>query len=379
MMFRSPRPVLIVTPWYPPSVGGVAQVAERLRKGLGRAGIASHVLVTLEKSGLELVDPERSVWHYRIPSIRHESGRVKSVAGHYLRGPLVLFRLIRLIRNLDIGNVIMLYPLGFGWPFVSLSRRLGLRLITSVHGNDVERFDHHTQPLQRLQRRTLAESDHIVACAPHLAKTARALVPEAELAVTVIPNGVDIDYFVPAPEGHSRDQDQPSLLHISNFAAKKRTCDIVEAFSRADLPATTTLTMVGDGPERARTEELAQRMGMAKRVRFPGAQDDVRPYFRDADALILASDSEGAPLVLLEAMASGVPWISTPWGAAADLPSGECGLVVPIGGIDALAEAMEEMIRNPEAREQMARRGREAAEAHYSIDVYIRRHVELLK
>jgi len=376
---QSRRPVLIVSPWYLPTVGGVAQVAERLRAGLRGAGIESHVLVTHGKSGPELVDEDRGIWHYRIPSNWHANGTKKSLAGHCIRGPQVLFRLTRLIRRLEIGNVILLYPLGFSWPFLSLSRTLGLRLITSIHGNDVERFDEYAPTLKRLQRRILEKSDVVVACAPHLAETSRGLVQGGELAVTVIPNGVDIDHFVPACETHARDRQGLSLLHVSNFATKKRTGDIVEAFSRASLPPATTLTMVGDGHDRVHAEELARRLGVVERVRFTGATDDVRPFFRDADAFVLASDSEGAPLVLVESMASGLPWISTPWGAAADFPSGECGLVVPIGNVDALADAMEEMLANPEAREQMARRGRVAAEELYSIDEYIRRHIELLR
>ena len=380
MSARTPRPVLIVTPWYLPSVGGVAEVAERLRLGLRREGIATHVLVTQGNRGPELVDEERSVWHFHIPSTWFGSGTIKSLLGQLVRGPIALLRLARLIRAVEARNVIVLYPIGFSWPFLFLRRLLGIRLITSVHGNDLERIDQHPPPLRRLQRRVLAQSDAVIACAPHLADKAREIVGRADLSITVIPNGVDLDRFRPAPAEHSREGEGPRLLHISNFASKKRTPDIVTAFSRASLPPTTVLTMVGDGPERAPTEELARNLGLtSERVRFAGTQADVLPYFWNADAFVLASDSEGAPLVLLESMAAGVPWVSTPWGAAADLPSGECGLAVPIGDIEALGQALEQILRSQETRERMAQRCRQIAEERYSIDAYIRRHVALLE
>jgi glycosyltransferase involved in cell wall biosynthesis len=137
--------------------------------------------------------------------------------------------------------------------------------------------------------------------------------------------------------------------------------------------------MVGDGLDRVAATDRARGLGISHRVEFVGMQTDVRPFLWEADAFVLASDDEGAPLVLLEAMSCGLPWVSTAWGPAAILPPGECGFVVPPRSPELLARAMAELIKDPERRRAMGRRARYRAETDFREDAYVERHLQLIR
>lgn len=98
-----------------------------------------------------------------------------------------------------------------------------------------------------------------------------------------------------------------------------------------------------------------------------------------ADLFVMASEDEGAPLALLEAMASGLAWVSTGWGAAAQLPVGECGLVVPARSPHRLAAAIAELINDPERRQAMGHRGRQRAVADFGEDRFVGSHHRILQ
>jgi len=155
--------------------------------------------------------------------------------------------------------------------------------------------------------------------------------------------------------------------------------DIVKAFAQPVIPRNSRLLMVGDGPDFEETKRCARELAVANRVEFVGSQTDVRPYLWQADVFVLASDDEGAPLALLEAMACGLPYVSTAWGAAAMLPPGECGLVVPPRAPEVLAAAMADMINDPERRHAMGARAQQRAEKDFGEESYLEAHLQLIQ
>jgi L-malate glycosyltransferase len=377
-----PAPILLVTPWFPPTSGGVSEVAERLRRGLIQAGVETHLLIGHDGSRGRGLIPHPSLGdvHYvTVPGAMLARLTMRAIAGGMLYGIPLLVRLRRYMRDRRIGSVVLIYPIEFVWPFLLMKRLQGVRLIVSLHGNDVERYQHYPPRSRWLLRTVLGHADAITVCAPHLREAARAIQPSAAAPIHLIANGVDPTHFTPPPPEFDRRDGRPTLLHISNFAPKKRTPDIIEAFASPEVPGDARLVMVGEGPDLPIARRRAHELGIQDRVDFVGMKKDVRPFFWQADAFVLASAAEGAPLVLLEAMACGVPWISTPWGAAADLPPGECGLVVPPGEPVQLGNAMAEMLRHPETRSEMARRCRERVVAEYSSQMYIDQHLKLLR
>jgi glycosyltransferase involved in cell wall biosynthesis len=115
------------------------------------------------------------------------------------------------------------------------------------------------------------------------------------------------------------------------------------------------LDIWGQGPERPSLEELAGNLGMGEQIKFPGVTERPFDILRDADLFILSSHAEGFPNALAEAMACGLPVISTRFGGAADdmITDGLDGILVPPGNPEALAEAMVQLMTDPGKRARL--------------------------
>ncbi|WP_027715180.1 glycosyltransferase family 4 protein [Desulfuromonas sp. TF] len=378
----SVAPVLIVTPWYKPTLGGVAEVADRLHRLLALKGVRTHLFVcdhTKSQKFIESVPGCEKAWYVKMPSYIFDNPSLKSALASIVRGISALRLLSRFVRENEIRTIILLFPGGYAWPFLVLRRFSPVRIIASYHGNDLTRYESFSPLLRWLNRKILLSSDAITVCAEHLAEHARKIATPHKLEIQLITNCVDTEFFTPSADYLEHRANPVTLIHVSNFNPKKRTKDIVRAFAMASIPAETRLVMVGTGPDHEAVRELSRSLGVADRIEFAGTKKDVRPFLWKADIFVLASDDEGAPLVLLEAMASCLPWISTPWGAAAILPPGECGLVVPPGSPEKLATAMEELVRDHERRQVMGMCGRSRAEADFSVNAYLERHCQLIR
>jgi colanic acid/amylovoran biosynthesis glycosyltransferase len=131
-----------------------------------------------------------------------------------------------------------------------------------------------------------------------------------------------------------------------------------------------TCTLIGDGPERRSLEALSARLGISGQVRFLGAQAHhaTLAEVARADVFVLASFAEGLPVALMEAMALGVPCISTTIAAIPELiDDGENGLLVSPANVQALSEALEKLANDPGFRQRLGLSARATVEAHYSL------------
>src|SRR4029453_9006621 len=124
------------------------------------------------------------------------------------------------------------------------------------------------------------------------------------------------------------------------------------------------LLVVGDGTERARLEAEGARGGVP--VRFCGYQEDVSPFFAAADLFVQPSRSEGLPFALLEAMAHGVPVLSSVVGGVGEA-LGPCGVLVAPGRPDELAQRLRELVADASARAALAREARARVERSFGV------------
>jgi len=157
--------------------------------------------------------------------------------------------------------------------------------------------------------------------------------------------------------------------------APEKGCDVfLRAAARvAAADRAAHFLVVGDGPERARLEALAAELGVSERVDFLGFRADARAVIAELDVLAVTSLSDGAPLVVLEAMEAGVPVVA---GAVGGLPDqiahGIDGLLVPPGAPNALAEALEALLRDPDRRRALGAAGRRRVAATCAHDRLVR-------
>ena len=198
-------------------------------------------------------------------------------------------------------------------------------------------------------------------------------VPEER--VFYIPNGVDTEFFHPVGEASG----EPSLLCIARMAPDKNHPLLLRAFARVlrRVPEA-VLHLAGEGKEKARVQSLASAPELRGRVRFHPGNADVRPLLREAQAFVLASDYEGMPNVLLEAMACGLPVAATRAGGVPELVvHGQTGLLADCGDEAGLAEAMIRLLANSEERAAFGRAGRERALARHSLQAMVKAHEEV--
>lgn len=179
----------------------------------------------------------------------------------------------------------------------------------------------------------------------------------------VIRNGIDLEPFAGDPGPRPG-----RIVFVGRLRSPKRVDLALEALRRlrAAVPEA-TLDVAGDGPLRSELEELATRLGVADRVRFLGSRTDLPGLLLDAHCLVLASDYEGCPLSVLEAMAAGVPVVATSVGGIPELVvDGETGVLTPPGDAEGLATALRDVLSSPGRAQLLGENGRARARRLFS-------------
>lgn len=191
----------------------------------------------------------------------------------------------------------------------------------------------------------------------------------------VIPNGIACD--VPRAQGRTR-----GLLRIASvgrMAAPKDFITLLRAL--ALLPRSCyRAEIIGSGPDRGAIEREIERLGVEPQVALAGERGDVPERLAQADAYVLSSHSEAMPMVVLEAMAAGLPVVASAVGGVSELViDGETGLLVAPGDPQALAAALSRLAEDPQLRRRLGTAGRARAERHYSLELVRRRHADLYR
>ncbi len=214
-------------------------------------------------------------------------------------------------------------------------------VITTLHGTDITLVgkDKTYAPVVAF---SINQSDAITAVSNNLRdETFKTFHIEKE--IEVIYNFVDVQRFTRKPIDAFRKVIAPNgekiLMHASNFRKIKRVQDVVKIFAevRKDIPA--KLLFVGDGPERSTAEDLARELGVCDEIRFVGKQEQMEDILAIADLFLLTSEYESFGLAALEAMAAGVPVISTNAGGLKEIiTDGETGYMADVGDVAAMSQ-----------------------------------------
>ena len=150
-------------------------------------------------------------------------------------------------------------------------------------------------------------------------------------------------------------KDQPVILGVGELGSRKDFATLVRAFARLRAKRKCRLIILGRGKQHDKLMELAKNLGVADDVSFPGFVANPYAYMAKADLFVLSSVCEGSPVVLMEALATGTPVVSTdcPSGPREILQNGKYGALVTIGDDVALAEAMYTTLQNPPSKDSL--------------------------
>src|SRR5881396_2900388 len=194
-------------------------------------------------------------------------------------------------------------------------------VITTLHGTDITLVgrDKTYAPVVAF---SINQSDAITAVSQNLRdETFKFFKIEKE--IEVIFNFVDVKRFTRKPIDAFRKVIAPNgeriLLHASNFRKIKRVQDVVQVFYNVNKELPSKLLFVGDGPERQTAEELCRQLNVCDKVQFVGKQEQMEDILAIADLFLLPSEYESFGLAALEAMAAGVPVVSTNVGGLSEI------------------------------------------------------------
>lgn len=233
-----------------------------------------------------------------------------------------------------------------GWAAVKLGKTYSIPVVLTEHSCP---FYMHlgTEYQRRLVRATLTEADHVVAVSPALARQMNAF--EESVAITVIGNLIRTQLFVPQEDVRGETCNGVTrFLSVAILREHKGLVHLLEAARLLTRRGIKSFEIVigGDGPDRARIEQLAHGLGVAHLCRFLGSltPDQVRDQMQKCSVFVLPSLRETFGIVLGEAMACGKPVISTRCGGPEFVVTEDTGTLVGVGDSTALADAMEAFV-----------------------------------
>jgi glycosyltransferase involved in cell wall biosynthesis len=293
----------------------------------------------------------------------------RRVARKYLRLTLLAGRAAlsaRLRRRpFDVVETHIAFPTGLvAWPVATLG---GARLSLFCHGSDVIVLPWLSGRRAALARRLFGRADLVFANSRYTAEVAERRLGPLRRPVSVVSPGIDLRGEPPAVALPARDPDH--VLFVGRLVPGKGADVLLEAFgSLGGRRQGARLTIVGDGPERARLEARARALGAAVDFRGSLAPAVVADLERRAGVVAIPSTSpEGLSLVALEAMARGAIVVATASGGLAEtMRHGENGFVVPPGDSEALADALDVALAtvHEPAGDRMRERARTTSAGH---------------
>jgi L-malate glycosyltransferase len=233
-----------------------------------------------------------------------------------------------------------------------------LKIVTTLHGTDITvlGYDHSLSDMIRFG---IEQSDIVTAVSHSLVKQTYELLQPNKDILTVY-NFIDDRVYYKKDSAHLRSEygikpEEKVIIHVSNFRKVKRVPDVIKAFDiiRKEMPA--KLLLVGDGPEMTIVSQLVEDLNLADYVLFLGKQENLEELYSISDLKLLLSEKESFGLVLLEAMACGVPCIGTNIGGIPEVISdGETGFICEVGNVEEIAERAIQILSDEQLHKTMA-------------------------
>lgn len=344
--------VLVLPSWYPTGSDDIAgsffrEQAIAVQQAGAKVGVIALSLRSLRRRGagpLPFREDDEGVATYR-GSLLNFTPRIYQ---------LIQLRTVGILRDLyrayvaregrpDIVHVHCAVPAGAG--ALHLRDRHDIPFVLSEHSSALV-GDRLGRSGVVLAKRVAQGAAARFAVSTVFAKTLEQRLGLAQGGFSVMPNMVDDRFLgadLPDRAGEFR------FLHVSLLDANKNVETLVRAFGeRFKGRAEVSLVIGGDGPSCRQLQSLSRELGLEKQISFRGmlSRDQVRAALAESDAFVLSSRIETFGVVLIEALAMGVPVIATRCGGPEDIVTETSGSLVPVGDVPALGAAMEDMIDN---------------------------------
>lgn len=332
-----------------PTFGGSGVVATELGIELSRRGHEIHFITYRQPVRLALLN---SNVHY------HEVNVPEYPLFHYQPYELALSsKLVDMVKihKIELLHVHYAIPHAYaGYMAKKMLKEEGIELpmVTTLHGTDITLVGNH--PFYKTAVTfSINKSDFVTAVSQSLKDETNKLF-KIKNEIVVIPNFIELNKEVNKDSikcyrSVIANSNEKIVTHISNFRKVKRIPDVIKIFYKIQEQLPAKLMMVGDGPEKEKAEILCEELGISNKVIFFGNSNEIDKILSYSDLFLLPSQSESFGLAALEAMALGVPVISSNSGGLPEVNfDGISGYLSDVGDVDSMATNAIKILQSDE-------------------------------
>ena len=344
-----------------PTFGGSGVVATELGIALSQRGHEVHFVTYKQPVRLELLSkkiffhevsvPDYPLFHYQPYELALSSKLVDTVKLH----------------KIDLLHVHYAIPHAYaGYMAKKMLEEEGifLPMVTTLHGTDITLVGNH-QFYKPAVTFSINKSDVVTSVSQSLKDDTNRLF-DVKNEIKVVPNFIDIskhdNTYTDCQRELMAEPQERIITHVSNLRKVKRVTDVIEVFDRIQKKIPAKLLMVGEGPEKEVCEELCVEKGIEKKVIFLGNSSEIDKILCFSDLFLLPSEKESFGLAALEAMASGVPVISSNTGGLPEVnKDGVSGYLSEVGNVDNMAEKALSILSSDENLSKFKKQAKETA------------------
>jgi N-acetyl-alpha-D-glucosaminyl L-malate synthase BshA len=284
-------------------------------------------------------------------------------------------RLVDVIKNaqLDVLHVHYAIPHAYAAYMAKkmlLDEGIQIPIVTTLHGTDITLVGSH--PFYRpAVTFSINHSDRVTAVSESLRQDTLRLF-DIKTKIEVIPNFIDVEKIEsvgkPCERSLLAQKEEKILTHISNFRPLKRIMDVIAIFEQLSSEIPCKLMMVGEGPEKIKAIDYVEKKGLDDKILFLGNSNEIDKILCYSDLFLLPSEKESFGLSALEAMAHGVPVISSNAGGISEVnKQGYSGFLAPIGDIDTMSARAKDLLLNKKLHSKFKKQAKQQASL-FSLD-----------
>ncbi|HSP22168.1 MAG TPA: N-acetyl-alpha-D-glucosaminyl L-malate synthase BshA [Planococcus sp. (in: firmicutes)] len=334
-----------------PTVGGSGIIATELGMMLAEKGHEVHFITSSTPFRLNRMDP--NIFSHQV------SVNTYSVFEYPPYDIALATKIAEVIKNegLDLLHVHYAIPHAVCAILGRDMANSDIGIVTTLHGTDITVLGTDSSLTEAI-RYGIEKSDIVTAVSNSLRDQTYGLINPKKRIETVYNFVDEREYKVKESSQLKTDlgiaENEKVLIHVSNFRNVKRVEDVVETFFKVHNQVESRLLLVGDGPEMGRIKQQVKDMGIEDYVLFLGKRDNLTELYNISDVKLLMSEKEAFGLVLLEAMACGVPCIGTAVGGMPEvIEPGFNGFLVELGNTNEAALSALKILTDAEQYERL--------------------------
>ena len=344
-----------------PTFGGSGVVATELGLALAERGHEVHFITYKQPVRLELLSHNIHFHEVSVPQY-----------------PLFQYQPYELALSSKLVNMVKLYGIDLlhvhyaiphayaGYMAKKMLEEEGIYIpmVTTLHGTDITLVGNH--PFYKPAVTFSINNSDVVTSVSQSLKDDTLRLFNVKKDIHVVPNFIDMDKynntFTDCQRELMAEPEERIITHVSNMRKVKRIDDVVEIFYRIQKEIPAKLILVGEGPEKEPAEAFCQQKGIEEKVLFLGNSSEINKILCFSDLFLLPSEKESFGLAALEAMASGVPVISSNTGGLPEVNiDGESGYMADVGDVEGMANKALEILGKDETLARFKWQAREVA------------------